>query len=140
MQTNQTIEQVTQGIDFFNQITQSGAATALIFALVLGLGLALAAKVPAHALIERDSVATWAVYMTCILGAFVACWLLWPPGPWRPRLAFSLSIAFATPVAWGLLVFVVKLIRPEWGKALALSKFSFEEVPDQSAKPQGESK
>lgn len=126
----QTAQQVTQGIDLFNQLTQAGAATALIFAAILGLGLALAAKVPAHRLIEDDQMASWVVYMTCILGGFLACWLLWPPGPWRPRLAFSLSIGFGVPVVWGMLVLVVKFIRPEWGKALSMSKFSFDAAPD----------
>jgi hypothetical protein len=130
--TEQTTQQVTQGIDLFNQLTQSGAATALIFGLVLGLGLSMAAKVPAHELIERDRIANWAVYMTCILGAFLACWLLWPPAPWRARLAFSMSIACATPLIWLLIVGILGLIRPQWKQALSLHRISFEdETPSQ---------
>lgn len=121
-------ETITQGLDLFNQLTQSGASTALIFALVLGLGLSMAAKVPAHELIERDSLANWVVYMTCIVGAFLACWLLWPEGPWRPRLAFSLSIAFFTPLLWILIVGLVGLIRPQWKQALSLHRINFEDV------------
>jgi hypothetical protein len=122
---NEQVTNVTQGLDLFNQLTQAGAATALIFALVLGLGLAMAAKVPAHELIERDRIANWVVYMTCILGAFLACWLLWPAGPWRPKLAFSLSIAFATPLLWVVIVAIVKLVNPKWAQALSLHRVDF---------------
>lgn len=130
----ETSGQVTQSIDLFNQLTQAGAATALIFALVLGLGVAMAAKVPAHEFIERDRMANWVVYMTCIIGAFFACWWLWPDGPWRPRLAFSLSIAFATPLSWVLIVSILGLIRPQWKQALSLHRINFED-PDAPAVP-----
>jgi hypothetical protein len=122
------ISQVHQGLDLFNQLTQSGAATALVFAMLLGLGVALAAKVPAHELIERDILANWTCYMTCILGAFIACWLLWPEAPWRPRLAFSLSIAFITPVLWAFIVKIIGLIRPQWARALSLHRINFDDL------------
>lgn len=115
---------IVESIGIFNLLTQSGPATALIFALVLGLGLAMAAKVPANILIEHDVLANWAVYMTCIVGAFIACWLLWPLGPWRERLAFSLSIAFGAPLIWFVIVGVVGVIRPQWKQALSLHRIN----------------
>jgi hypothetical protein len=127
-------QQVSESIDLINQLTQSGAATALIFAFVLGLGLAMAAKVPAHELIERDRIANWVVYMTCIAGAFVACWLLWPEGPWRWRLGLSLSIAFASPLVWIVIVALVGLIRPTWAKALSLHRINFVDEEPQEPK------
>jgi hypothetical protein len=129
----QHTQQVTEGLDLFNQLTQSGAATALIFALVLGLGVAMFAKVPAHELIEKDRIANWVVYSTCILGAFIACWLLWPEGPWRWRLALSLSIAFGTPLMWIVIVAIVGLIRPQWAKALSLHRINFVDEPEDKA-------
>lgn len=128
---------IIEGVSLFNQLTQSGAATALIFALVLGLGLSIAAKVPAHVLIERDSLANWVVYMTCILGAFLACWWLWPPGEWRPRLAFSLSVAFITPLIWVTFVGIVGLIRPQWKQALSLHRITFDDVTPEPPKDLG---
>lgn len=129
MSTEQTALQVREGIDIFNLLTQSGAATALIFAAILGLGLALAVRVPAHELIERDRLANWAVWMSFILGGFVACWLLWPEAPWRPRLAFSLSIGFGTPAIWWVIGKGIAFIRPEWGKAISLNRITFDEEP-----------
>lgn len=115
---------------FFNQLTESGAATALIFGMLLGLGFALFVKIPAHRKIEDDQMAGWSCYAACVLGSFVACWLLWPDGPWRPRLAFSLSIAFITPVLWEVLAKIVGLLRPEWRKSLSLRRFAIEAPPE----------
>jgi hypothetical protein len=123
-------QQVTQGLDLFNQLTQSGAGTALVFAMVLGLGFAMFVRVPAHLCIERDLLANWVCYVACIVGAFVACWWLWPEAPWRPKAAFSLSVAFATPLAWVVIVAIVKLINPKWAQALSLHRISFESPPE----------
>jgi hypothetical protein len=132
-------QQVSHGIDLVNQLTQAGAATALLFALVLGLGFAMAAKVPAHEFIQRDKIANWTVYMVCILGGFLACWLLWPETmasgvavPWRAKLAFSLSIAFGTPLIWIVIVALLGLIRPTWARALSLHRINFESATEAS--------
>lgn len=137
MNTEQTAQQVRESIDIFNQLTQSGAATALIFAAILGLGVALAVRVPAHELIERDRIANWVVWMSFIVGGFIACWLLWPDDPWtvKQRLAFSLSIGFGTPAIWWLVGKIVSWMRPEWGKAISLNKITFDEEPPKEPSP-----
>lgn len=136
----QQITQAQQGFDFFNQLTQQGASTALIVALILGLGLAMAMKVPAHELIERDRIANWVVYMTCILGALIACLLLWPQGNWRHTVAWSLGIAFATPLLWIGVVALIGVFRPQWAQALSLHRINFDEPLADEAPPQGCSK
>lgn len=130
----ETITSASQGLDFFNALTQKGAATALIVALVLGLGLAIAAKLPVNIKIENDRLANWTVYMTCIGGALIGCLLMWPPGNWRHTLGWSLAIAFATPLAWIFVVALVGLIRPQWKAALSLHRI----VPEVPSEEQNE--
>jgi hypothetical protein len=136
----QQITQARQGFDFFNQLTQQGASTALIVAMILSLGFSMAMKVTLHVFSVRDLVANWAVYMTCIFGGLLASLLLWPPGNWRHTIAWSLGIAFATPLLWMLIVALVGLFRPQWARALSLHRINFDDAISDDAPPQGCSK
>jgi urea transporter len=131
MTEQQTIAtDVSTWTGIFNGLTESGASTALIFGMLLGLGFALFVKIPVHRKIEDDLMAGWWCYTACVFGAFTALWLLWPPILWRPKLAFCLSIAFATPGLWYLLGKIIGLVRPAWEKSLALHRFSIDTPPD----------
>jgi urea transporter len=134
MQQQTIAESTSMWTGIFNTLTESGASTALIFGMLLGLGFALFVKIPVHRKVEDDLMAGWWCYTACIVGGFVALHLLWPPIPWRPRLAFCLSIAFATPLLWFLLGKLIGLVRPAWEKSLALHRFSIE-APPEAPKP-----